>query len=220
MLFYFEVFTHFHKLMTTKEDKHERSIHNFRGGRRGCVRLPQHSFPSLPTRRVERQIRAHYNSEPVSGKWPLLAFFICHGRTTTFRRWLFPVLATGVLNIGIMYAKTRARALEQVSLVTPIDSTTPAIVIITAMIIIGEYPTKLGWLGVWVLVLGTYILNIQELRQKLLENTANPSWQKRLLAWIAPFLALRRSAGVRWAFFAGRLVHDQLELRRPCGASD
>lgn len=133
--------------------------------------------------------------------------------------WLFPVLATGVLNIGIMYAKTRARALEEVSLVTPIDSTTPAIVIITAMIIVGEYPTKLGWLGVWVLVLGTYILNIQELRQKLLEKTVNPSWQKRLLAWLAPFLALRRSAGVRWAFFAVGLStislnYDGLVARR------
>ncbi len=132
----------------------------------------------------------------------LFVYSLATGGPQLSEGWLFPVLVTGVLNIGIMYAKTRARALEEVSLVTPIDSTTPAIVIVLAMFIVGEYPTLLGWLGVWVLVLGTYTLNIQELQKKLLENTVNPSWQKRLLAWLAPFLALRKSIGVRWAFFA------------------
>jgi len=118
--------------------------------------------------------------------------------------WLLPILATGFLNIGIIFAKMRARALEDVSLVTPIDSTTPALVIITAMIIVGEYPSALGWLGIWVLVIGTYILNIQELRQKLLgrQNAAGSKLKRELRVWFAPFLALNKSAGVRWAFFA------------------
>src|SRR3989344_8745053 len=65
--------------------------------------------------------------------------------------YLFPILATGVLNIGIMYGKMRARALEDVSLVAPIDSTTPAVVIVTSMIILGEYHTTLGWIGIWLM---------------------------------------------------------------------
>jgi drug/metabolite transporter (DMT)-like permease len=149
----------------------------------------------------------------------LFAFSLSSGGPQLAEGWIFPVLATGLLNIGIMYAKTRARALEEVSLVTPIDSTTPAVVILVAMFILGEYPTTVGWLGVWVLAIGTYVLNIQELRQKLMEYTANPSWKNHLLAWLAPFMALRRSVGVRWAFFAVGLStlslnYDGLVARR------
>src|SRR3989339_358184 len=134
----------------------------------------------------------------------LLGYSLVTGGPSMSAGWLFPVLATGVLNIGIMFAKTRARALEDVSLVTPIDSTTPAVVIVTAMVIVGEYPTTLGWIGIWVLVVGTYILNIQELRQQLLEKQAvtGPAWKKELRVWLAPFLALNKSAGIRWAFLA------------------
>ncbi|OGH74331.1 MAG: hypothetical protein A3G00_02665 [Candidatus Magasanikbacteria bacterium RIFCSPLOWO2_12_FULL_43_12] len=150
----------------------------------------------------------------------LMAYSLATGGPRLSTGWLFPVLATGVLNIGILYAKTRARALEDVSLVTPIDSTTPAIVILTAMIIVGEYPSALGWIGIWVLVLGTYILNIQELRQKLLEKEqGGPRWQRELRTWLAPFLAFSKSIGVRWAFFAVALStislnYDGLTARR------
>ncbi len=116
--------------------------------------------------------------------------------------WL-PIVVTGVLNIGIMFGKMRARALEDVSLVTPIDSTTPAVVIVTSMIILGEYPSTMGWVGIWLLVVGTYILNIQDVRQKLAERMEKegtpPAWWR---VYLAPFLALGKSAGVRWAFFA------------------
>ena len=150
----------------------------------------------------------------------LMAYSLAPGGPRLSTGWLFPVLATGVLNIGILYAKTRARALEDVSLVTPIDSTTPAIVILTAMIIVGEYPSALGWIGIWVLVLGTYILNIQELRQKLLEKEqGGPRWQRELRTWLVPFLAFSKSIGVRWAFFAVALStislnYDGLTARR------
>ena len=134
----------------------------------------------------------------------MFLFSLATGGPQLSAGWLLPTIATGVLNIGIMFAKTRARALEDVSLVTPIDSTTPAVVIVTAMVIVGEYPTTLGWIGIWVLVVGTYILNIQELRQQLLEKQAvtGPAWKKELRVWLAPFLALNKSAGIRWAFLA------------------
>lgn len=150
----------------------------------------------------------------------LIAYSLATGGPQLSDGWLFPVLATGTLNIGIGYAKTRARALEDVSLVTPIDSTTPAIVIITAMIIVGEYPNALGWAGIWVLVLGTYILNIQELRKKILEREGSgPKWVREARVWLAPFLALGKSIGVRWAFFAVALStislnYDGLTARR------
>lgn len=122
-------------------------------------------------------------------------------------------ITTGVLNIVIGFAKNRARALEEVALVTPIDSTTPAVVIVTSMIILGEYPSTVGWLGIWVMVAGTYVLNIQDVRGKLEERLARargtgpvakpiPYWKQQAMIWFAPFLALGRSAGVRWAFVA------------------
>ncbi|MBI5221957.1 MAG: EamA family transporter [Candidatus Magasanikbacteria bacterium] len=151
----------------------------------------------------------------------LLVYSLVTGGPQLSAGWLFPILATGVLNIGIMFAKVRARALEDVSLVSPIDSTTPAVVILTAMIIVGEFPTRLGWVGIWVLVLGTYILNIQELRQQLLTRgmAGGSRWWRELRVWLAPFLALRKSTGVRWAFFAVALStislnYDGLTARR------
>lgn len=133
----------------------------------------------------------------------LLAYsFATGGPQFMVQHWWFPVLATGVLNIGILYGKMRARALEEVSLVTPIDSTTPAVVILTSMIILGEYPTRLGWLGIWLMVVGTYILNIDDLRQKMKTMGGGKWWQVEARAWLAPFSAITRSSGVRWAFFS------------------
>ncbi len=142
--------------------------------------------------------------------------------TEGFEPFLWPMVATGVLNIGIMFAKMRARALEDVSLVAPIDSTTPAVVIVTSMVILGEYPSPLGWAGIWLLVLGTYVLNIQDVGAKLAERLARAQEGETIPRWrvyLAPFLALRRSVGVRWAFVAVALStlslnYDGLVARR------
>ncbi len=150
----------------------------------------------------------------------LLGYSLATGGPRLSDNWVFPVVATGILNIGIMYAKLKARALEDVSLVSPIDSTTPAVVILTAMMIVGEFPTGMGWLGIWVLVLGTYILNIQELRQnRLRKNNGEPKWRQELKIWLSPFLMFGKSRGVRWAFLAVglstlSLPYDGLVARR------
>lgn len=143
----------------------------------------------------------------------LIAYSLALGGPYLQEGWVLPVILTGILNIGIIYARTRARAIEDVSLVTPIDSTTPAIVIFTAIVINGEYPPFLGWLGIWVMVIGTYVLNIQELREKLLKSqelAALSWWRKQLRIWLTPFLVFRKSAGVRWALFAALLASISL----------
>jgi len=150
----------------------------------------------------------------------LFAYSFTTGGPQMSPGWVIPVIVTGTLNIGIMYAKTRARAIEDVSLVAPIDSTTPAIVIVTAMIIVGEYPTILGWIGIWVLVIGTYVLNIQSVWEKLAERVGDEGgWRGQVKIWLAPFVMLGRSAGVRWAFVAVglstvSLPYDGLVARR------
>lgn len=54
------------------------------------------------------------------------------------------------------------------------------------------------------MAVGTYVLNIQALRKKLIETLPEtmPRWRREASIWLAPFLALGRSKGVRWAFFA------------------
>jgi drug/metabolite transporter (DMT)-like permease len=144
------------------------------------------------------------------------------GFQLTHGMW-WPIVATGVLNIGIMYGSMRARALEDVSLVTPIASTTPALVIITSMFILGELPSRTGWIGIWLLVAGTYVLNIQDVRQKLSERVGAKqasSWFARTVkTYFAPFFFLGKSRGVQWAFFACMLGafslnYDALVARR------
>lgn len=129
--------------------------------------------------------------------------------------FFWPMLVTGLLNVGIMFGAMRARALEDVSLVSPISSTTPAIVIFTSMILLGEYPSRLGWLGIWLLALGTYVLNIQDVKARLIQRVeieTMTGWRRFLQIWLAPFLSLSRSKGVRWAFFAAMLATISLNF--------
>lgn len=127
--------------------------------------------------------------------------------------WI-PLLGTGLLNIGIQFANVRSLALEDASLVGPISSTTPAIVIVFGMFVLGEYPGWRGWAGIWLLALGTYSLQISDLFEKLAAGSATATatlgqlvhgrrglgyW---LSVWLAPLVALKASRGVRWAFVA------------------
>ncbi len=123
---------------------------------------------------------------------------------------VWPLIATGLLNIGIMYGGMRARALEDVSLVAPISSTTPAFVIIASMFLLGEFPSRFGWLGIWLFVVGTYVLNIQDVRQKLAERVGAEQSSSRFVRtakiYLAPFLLFRKSRGVQWALVASLLA--------------
>lgn len=126
----------------------------------------------------------------------------------------FPMLATGLLNIGIQFANTRAKALEDLSLVAPIATSTPAIVILVGIVVLGEMPGKLGWAGIWLLALGTYTLGIKDLFEKLAKPSPKPStlemivgerrsgWRFWLSVWLAPITSLSRSRGARWAYLA------------------
>lgn len=145
----------------------------------------------------------------IMGYSSLMLFTVCvaTGGPQIQSGFWWPVVATGVLNIVIQFANVRSKALEDVSLVSPISSTTPAIVILTSFIILGEFPTPLGWAGIWVMALGTYTLAIQDVWQKLAERERIRQHHRSRLAfwlsvWLAPFIALRSSTGVRWAFLS------------------
>lgn len=111
--------------------------------------------------------------------------------------WWLPVLITGVLNIGIFYLATKAKSLSDVSLVTPIGASSPTIVVLTSAMILGDKITILGWFGIMLTALGTYLLNIEG----YLEKTGDRSFR----GYLAPWLALSKDKGVRCAF-AGVLL--------------
>jgi uncharacterized membrane protein len=125
-----------------------------------------------------------------------------------------PALLCGMLQIGAQFSINRANSLEDVSLVTPIHSTTPALVILTSMLLLGEFPTALGWIGIWVLAIGTYALQLQDAVGVVLKRRAKErsdgwpegvrprDWTFWVSVWLAPIIALKDSRGVRWAFFA------------------
>lgn len=110
--------------------------------------------------------------------------------------WWQPIVITGILVGGVLYCETKALSLEDASLVAPISATTPASVIFASMIILGEYPSRIGWFGIYLIVAGTYFLNIQaHLDQKRAVGDSI-----HLRDWFMPFLRLFKSAGIRYAY--------------------
>ncbi|MBI4160528.1 MAG: DMT family transporter [Candidatus Yanofskybacteria bacterium] len=124
----------------------------------------------------------------------------------------WPVAATGLLNIGILYFNTKAKSLSDVSLVVPISAGTPTIVVLTSMLILGERVTFVGWVGIMLTAIGTYLINIRDYLDK---KTGRLGWRD----YLAPFLALSRDRGVRCALWAVGLAsislnYDGLVARR------
>lgn len=72
------------------------------------------------------------------------------------------------------------------SLVSPIVTFTPLFLLITSPIIINEFPSFLGLVGVLLIVLGSYILNISKLK----------------IGYLEPIVSLFKNKGVRYMFLA------------------
>lgn len=109
--------------------------------------------------------------------------------------WLAAIV-TGVLNIGFQIFSVKANRLADTSLVTPYLATTPAIVILTSAAILHEWPSKMGYMGLVLLILGAYIINIESYLAKRKAEERN--WKDAF----APFTALKYNSGVRFALGA------------------
>ncbi len=75
----------------------------------------------------------------------------------------FPALfASGTLNALSLTMYVRAIKYYDLSLVTPITAFTPLFLLITSPLIVGEFPEERGLIGVFLIVGGSYILNLKE----------------------------------------------------------
>jgi len=118
------------------------------------------------------------------------------------------ILPTMLLNIIIMYGNMYALSKADVSLIGPIISTTPLIVLIPSAIFLQEYPGTLGYIGLTCCAIGLYIFAYQEKIFVTSEDKKNGiEWKlPRALAklpllakFLAPLLMLSRNTGVKIA---------------------
>ena len=96
---------------------------------------------------------------------PLLFFIEIPEITSGF--WL-AIFISGTLNIATTILYLKAIKIADLSLVIPLSTFTPLFLLITSPIIIGEFPTIFGLIGISLIVFGSYVLNIKEKKKGIL----------------------------------------------------
>ncbi|MBU8893276.1 MAG: EamA family transporter [Bacteroidales bacterium] len=96
---------------------------------------------------------------------PVLFFIEIPDITPGF--WL-AILVSGTLNIATAILYLKAIKLADLSLITPLSTFTPLFLLITSPVIVGEFPGIFGLIGIFLIVFGSYILNIKEKKNGLL----------------------------------------------------
>ena len=98
--------------------------------------------------------------------------------------WLFLGINV-VLNFFAQILLYKALKLSDISLIIPLLSFTPVFLLFTSWIILGEFPTLLGLVGILIIVFGTWLLNISEIKKGI----------------FAPFKAILTNKGSLFALF-------------------
>jgi transporter family protein len=130
---------------------------------------------------------------------PLLAIFTFTLTSSLLRvDWifLFAVIGSAALNAVAHLASTKALKLEDVSVVTPLLTFSPAFTLLIAAIFLRETPSTRGLIGVGLLLAGAYGLNA---------SFRPGSTQATRTDWLTPFTSLTRKPGVLLVLLAGLL---------------
>ncbi|MGK7928527.1 MAG: EamA family transporter, partial [Spirulina sp.] len=100
-------------------------------------------------------------------------------------RFGLALLGSGIGNAIAWSLLMKAIQISDLSKVIPLTSLTPAFLLMTSPIIVGEFPNITGIAGIFLIILGTYILNIDK---DAIENN-----------FFAPFASLSRDRGSKLA---------------------
>lgn len=100
------------------------------------------------------------------------------------------LLTDGTLNVVATILQLKAIKSSDLSLTIPLLAFTPLFLLIMSPIILGQFPTLLGAIGVFFIVLGSYVLNIQ----------------KRNAGYLAPFKAMFEQHGPKLMLIAAFLL--------------
>jgi drug/metabolite transporter (DMT)-like permease len=83
--------------------------------------------------------------------------------------FFYSVFSTTLLNVIAVVLSYRALKITDLSLTVPMISFTPAFLILTSFIMLGEFPSPQGIFGIMLIVAGSYVLNSTTDQQKLLD---------------------------------------------------
>lgn len=112
----------------------------------------------------------------------LIPIVIYLGWETMSSRFLWALLTSSVLQLGVILLYFKAIKRSEISVTLPLITLTPLFMLITSPIMIGEFPSTLGLVGILLIVAGTYISNISEDPKKI----------------FAPFVSLVKNQGSRY----------------------
>ena len=107
------------------------------------------------------------------------------------------LISDGILNVIATILQLKAMKHSDLSLVIPLTSFTPLFLLIMAPLILGQYPTFLGIIGVILIVKGSYILNI---KRRILTT------QRKNSDYLDPFKAMVKEKGPKLMLIAAFLL--------------
>ena len=118
-----------------------------------------------------------------SAAFPILIgfFFLTQQIPPIGEQFWIALFLGGALNIVGIIQFMRAIQASDLSLTIPFIAFTPIFLLITSPILVGELPSSLGVLGILLIVIGSYTLQIQEVHR----------------GYLAPFLATLKEKGPR-----------------------
>lgn len=118
----------------------------------------------------------------------LLPFFFFLEIPAINNTFWFALFVSGLLNLATSILYLKALKASDLSLSVPIVTFTPLFLLFTSPFFLGEIPTALGMIGVFCIVIGSYVLNFRQ----------------RKAHFFAPFRALLKEKGPRlmlWVAF-------------------
>lgn len=112
----------------------------------------------------------------------LLPIILYLGFESMSPRFLWALLASSILQVTVILLYFKAIKRSELSVTVPLITLTPLFMLLTSPILIGEFPSALGVVGIVLIVAGTYISNLSEDPKKI----------------FAPFVSLLKNQGSRY----------------------
>jgi uncharacterized membrane protein len=76
-------------------------------------------------------------------------------------RFMLALLASSVLQLTVILLYMKALKRAELSVTVPLVTLTPLFMLITSPLLIGQFPSAMGLLGIFLIVAGTYTLNLK-----------------------------------------------------------
>ncbi|PSB28697.1 hypothetical protein C7B69_09930 [filamentous cyanobacterium Phorm 46] len=112
----------------------------------------------------------------------LIPWVIYTGIPTLNTQFWISLLIGGSINAVATLLYIKAIKLSDLSLTVPLVALTPLFMLLTSPLIVGEYPNFFDYIGIFLIVIGSYLLNIKEKSQ----------------GYLAPFKALLNEPGPKF----------------------